>query len=385
MTVNNKIATAVSIALLSFAGSATAAVTLYDYTEATSAFEDAYLTGSFNANDGNGFGQASYAATLGLDYSRIFSSASRNVSVDADAIGSISRGSDRNDNSSSTYRAGVSGQVDNYFRPNSKGAFWFGSGSLAAQKGQEDFASDIGVGIGYGRVVNATPMAKTLRLVEALREQGSLKSVPSKAAHKQVASIINNENAYKSKHGFDLYEQYWVADIEKALGQGSLGAGAVIKAYDVLTNEFISTRRIGWKVEAGVGVVLSRFDGEDGGDPSLRFGAEYHKPLDLKTQFSNEAELLTVYDDDTAYAFGNTMTLTYELSDKIDWENTWTLTHEDSGISGTSSATNNYLSSVFNYELDNQLDLGLSATLTKLDNADDVDASLNLNVGYRLR
>lgn len=41
MTVNNKIATAVSIALLSVAGSATAEVTLYDYTEATSAFEDA--------------------------------------------------------------------------------------------------------------------------------------------------------------------------------------------------------------------------------------------------------------------------------------------------------------------------------------------------------
>jgi hypothetical protein len=385
MTVNNKIATAVSIALLSVAGSATAEVTLYDYTEATSAFEDAYLTGSFNANDGNGFGQASYAATLGLDYSRVFSSADRNISVDADALGTIARGSDRGANSESAYRVGVSGQVDNYFRPNSKGAFWFASGSLGAQKDQEDFASDIGVGLGYGRVVNATPMAKALRLVQALRGQGSLKSVPSKAAHQQVASIINNEQAYKVKHGFDLYEQYWVADIEKALGQGSLGAGAVIKAYDVLTNEFVSTRRIGWKVEAGVGVVLSRFDGEDGGDPSLRFGAEYHRPLNLKTQFSNEAELLTVLDSDTAYGFENKMTLTYELTDKIDWENTWTLTQEDSGISGTSDTTNNYLSSVFNYELDNQLDLGLSATLTKLDDADDIDTSINFNVGYRLR
>ena len=385
MTVNNKLATAVSIALLSVAGSATAEVTLYDYTEATSAYEDAYLTGSFSANDGNGFDQASYSAALGFDAERVFSSASRNTTIEADASGSISRGSADGANSVSYFDAGIAGQVDTYFRPNSKGAFWFGAASLDAEKDQEDFGSAIGVGLGYGRVVNATPMAKAIRLVEALRVQGALKSVPSTAARQQIANIINNETEYKSKHGFDVYEQYWFADMEKALGQGQLGAGAIIKAYDVLTNEYFTTRKIGWKVQAGVGVELSRIDGEDGGDPTVTLAGEYHKPLNRKTQFSNEAELVTDYGDDNGYDFENVMKVTYELSDKIDWENSWTLTSVDSGVSGTDNTTNNYLSSAFSYELDNQLDLGLVATITDLDGADDLDTSLNLNVGYRLR
>ena len=382
MTVNNKLAAAVSVALLTVAGSATAEVTLYDYTEATSEYEDAYLTGSLTANDGNGFGQTSYSATLNADYERVFSSANRDTEVAGYAGGSVARGSAAGTGSTSTYGAGVSGQVSNYFRPNSKAAFWFANANIEGLKGAEDLNSDVGIGLGYGRVVNATPMAKAIRLVEALREIGELKAVPSKAAHQQVANIINREDEYVAKHGFKLYQKFWFADIERALGQGTLGAGAVIEAYDVLNNEFISTRRIGWKVQAGLAVSLSTFDGEDAGDPGLSFAAEYHRPWNAQTQFSNEASLLTTYGDDDRYTLSNDMSLTYELSDKIDWENTWNLTHIDSG---SSDVTNNSLTSTFSYELDNQLDLKVIAAATKIDGADDVDTSLNIGVGYRLR
>lgn len=382
MTVNNKIATAVSIALLSFAGSATADVTLYDYTEATSAFEDAYLTGSLNVNDGNGFGQTSYNASLTADYERVLSSANRDVEISAFAGGSVSRSSDAGAGSTSTYGAGVSGQVSNYFRPNSKGAFWFAAANLEGVKDAEDLGSDIAVGLGYGRVVNATPMAKALRLVEALREVGELKATPSKAAHQQMASIIDREDEYIAKHGGKLYEKFWFADIERALGQGTLGAGAVIEAYNVLTKEKISTRQIGWKVQAGLAVSLTTLDGEDAGDPGLSFAAEYHKPLDLKTQFSNEADLLTTYGDEDRYTFVNNMSLTYELSDKIDWENTWTLSHFDFG---PNDATNHAFVSSFSYELDNQLDARIDLRLDKTDGLDDVDAAFVVGVGYRLR
>ena len=382
MTVNNKIAAAVSTALLTLAGSASAEVTLYDYTEATSAYEDAYLSGNLNIQDGNGFDQSSYSANLQADYERVLSSASRDVEVGAYATGAITRGSTDGDNSESSYSAGVSGQVNNYFRPNSKGAFWFAGGNIDGTKGAEDLQSDISLGLGYGRVVNATPMAKTLRLVEALRTQGSLKAVPSKAAHQQVANIINREDEYTSKYGFADYEQYWFADIEKALGQGTLGAGAIIKAYDVLTNENINTRKIGWKVQAGAAVSLSTFDGEDAGDPGLSFGAEYHRPLNTKTQFSTEADLLTTYGDEDKYTFSNTASLTYELTDLIDCNNYWTLTYVDSG---DSSVTDNYLSSAFVYELDNQLDVSATLTLAKDNTEEDIDTQFLVGVGYRLR
>ena len=67
MIARTKIAAAMSVALFAVAGTASAEVTLYDYTEASSAYEDAGLTGSFNAADGNGRSQASYSAKLDVD------------------------------------------------------------------------------------------------------------------------------------------------------------------------------------------------------------------------------------------------------------------------------------------------------------------------------
>lgn len=389
MNMKTKLAAAVSVALLSASGAALAEVTLYDYTEATSAYEDAYLSGQFSASDGNQ-GQTAYDAELSLDYDRVFSSPNRNVGVSFYADGSISRGSTDGAKSDSTYLASGSVTADNYFRPGSKGAFWYGSADLGLKKDAEDPYAKVGVGLGYGRVVNVTPMAKAIRLVEALREQGALTATPSVAVYQQVANIVSRENEYKSKFGYGSYDQHWIADMEKALG-GNLGAGGVIKANDVLQNEFISSRKYGWLVRAGVGAVVSNYDGTDGGDPSLDFGAEYHRPLNNRTQFSNVASLSTIYgDDNAAYQVNNAMTLTHELTDKIDWENAWLLDYSKSGEDNVEDVTTNTLSSTFRYYLDNQLDLTLTAKASKVNDSiendnEKVDTSLNMGVSYRLR
>jgi len=390
MNMKTKLATAVSFALLSASGAALAEVTLYDYTEATSAYEDAYINGQFSATDGNQ-DQSAYNAELSLDYDRVFSSPNRNVGVSFYADGSISRDSTDGAGSESTYLVNGSVTADNYFRPGSKGAFWYGSGAMGLKKDADDPYAKVGLGLGYGRVVNVTPMAKAIRLVEALREQGALTATPSVAVYQQVANIVSRENEYKSKFGYGSYDQHWIADMEKALG-GNLGAGGVIKANDVLQNEFISSRKYGWLVRAGVGAVVSNYDGTDGGDPSLDFGAEYHRPLNNRTQFSNVASLSTIYgDDDAAYQVNNAMTLTHELTDKVDWENAWLLDYSKSGDNAVDDVTTNTLASTFRYYLDNQLDLTLTAKASKVDDGianngnQDVDTSLNMGVSYRLR
>ena len=390
MNVKTKLATAVSAAIMAAAGSANAEVTLYDYTEATSSYEDSYINGSFSADGGNQ-GQSSYDADLSVSYDRVFSSPSRNIGVSADAAGSVGRGSTKGAGSVSTYSANVSGTADNYFRPGSKGAFWYGSGQLGALKDADNVYSKIGVGLGYGRVVNVTPMAKSMRLIEALGEQGALTGTPSKATYVNVAKIIAREEEYKSKFGLASYDQHWIADIEKVLmASGQIGsglrAGGVIKANDVLQNEFISTRRYGWLVRAGLGVVLSNYDDSDGGDPSLDVGAEYHLPLNNQTQFSNVALLSAIYgDDDTGFNVYNNMSLTKEMTDKIDWENSWVLNYSKAGDDAGVDSTVNTLSSTFRYYLDNQLDLTVTAAASKSDDLDDVDTSLNMGVSYRLR
>jgi hypothetical protein len=384
MIVRTKIATAMSVALFAVSGTVAAEVTLYDYTEASSAYEDAGLTGSFSAADGNGRDQASYSAKLDVDYNRVISSANRNLELNAAAGGSVSRGSTAGDSSTSSYTANVKATVDNYFQPDSKGLYWYGSGGLGLEKGAEEIFSKVGVGLGYGRVVDVTPMAKAMRVIEALRMQGSLSADPSKATYQKVAKIISLQSEYQSKFRQGNYEQQWIADIEKALG--SLGAGGVIEVHDVLTDELIFTRRHGWKVYGGLGLILSNLDGTDGGDPTLDIGGEYHRPLNNKTQFSNTAELSSIFgDDDTGFRLSNEMELTHEVSDKIDWKNTWLLSHNVSGEDGGVDSTTNSLTSIFGYHLNNKLDLTVTGAATNGDLTDGTDLSLNIGTSYRLR
>lgn len=397
MIVRNKLAAAMSVALLTVATTATAEVTLYDYTEASSSYTDATLNGSFNATGGNQ-DQVGYNASLDLDYNRVVSTPNRDLEVGFDAGGSVSRADSAGASSSSNYSATGDAKVSNYFRPNSKGLFWYGSGKLGLQKGAESAFSKIGVGLGYGRVTNATPMAKAIRLVEALRGQGSMSGVPSKATYNTIATIIAQEEQYKSKNRVGSnYVQQWIGDIEKALvagGQvnGALGAAGVIKMHDVLINENTFTRKIGWKVNTGVGLILSNYDGTDGGDPSLDLiEAEYHRPLSNKTQFSDEAELSLTFGDDTGYNLSNTMTVTHEVTDKLDWKNSWKLGYSKSSDNAGEDFISNTLSSVLSYELDNQLDLNLTARASHYDDQDDatssqdVDTSLNISASYNLK
>jgi len=397
MNVPKQLALSVSIAVAAMATSAVAEVTLYDYTEATSAYTDAYVNGQFNATDGNGHDQTAYNADLNLSYEKVISTPDRNIGTRFNANGSINRASTQGAGSVSNYIMNGSVTLDNYFRSGSKGAFWYGSGEVGIKKGQDDPFSKLGVGLGYGRVVNVTPMAKAIRLVEALKQQGALRSTPSKATYQAIANIIAREAEYKSKFGFAKYEQNWITDIESTLvasGQvnGSLNAAGIIESRDVLINERISTRKHGWLVRAGLGIVLTNFDGSDGGDPSLDIGAEYHRPLNNRTQFSNVASMSSIYgDDDPSYRLTNNLSLTHEMTDKIDWENTWTLDYNKAGTANANDVTNNTLASTFRYYLDNQLDLNVTAKASKLDDGignngnDDVDTSLNVGVSYRLR
>jgi len=396
MIVRTKIATALSVALFAVTGTASAEVTLYDYTEATSAYQDAYVTGQFNATDGNGHDQTAYNANLTLDYDRVISSPNRNLGLTFNADGTLSRGSGAGASSDSNYLAIGSVTADNYFQPNSKGLFWYGSGEAGLKK-SADLFSKIGVGLGYGRVVNVTPMAIAIRMIEALRKQGSLAANPSKATYLKIAQIISREDEYQSKFRLGNYEQEWITDIEKALvasGQvrGALTAAGVIVARDVLINERISSRKHGWLVRGGFGLVLSNYDGTDGGDPSLDLGAEYHRPLDNDTQFSNVAKFSSIFgDDDTGYRVSNNMSFTRELSDRVDWENNWLLDYSKAGDDAGQDLTTNTLSSTFRYYLNNQLDLTATAKATNteddIDNNgnDDTDLSFNVGASYRLR
>ena len=115
--------------------------------------------------------------------------------------------------------------MNKYFQPNSKGAFWYGDGEIGIKKGADDPRVKAGVGIGYGRVVNVTPIAQAIRLVEALTEKQRLTGSLTKAEYNQIANIIAKESEYRTKYGAADYQQNWMADIEKVLQATGKTAG----------------------------------------------------------------------------------------------------------------------------------------------------------------
>lgn len=396
MTKQSLLKVAISTAIVSIGSTPLWAEPLItDYEKATSAYEDAYFSGNLNLDSGNQ-DQTSYDLDLSIDYEKVFSSKNRNTKLDFLGTGTVSRGSSDGDDRESTYQALGSVTVDNYFNPDNNEAFWYGKGEVGLKKGQEDPFTKATAGVGYGRVINVTPMARSIRIIQELKENGFIKADPTNATYQQVAQIIEREAEYRSKYGFEDYEQYWVQDIETALkasgmtkGATGLNARAILKSYDVLVNERISTRKSGWLVRAGVGAVLSDYDGEDG-KPALEIGAEYHKPLSNRTQFSNEAiATATLKDGDDSFNFNNAMSLTHELTDKIDWENKWTLDHNESDTGP--ELTTNTIGSTFLYSLTNKLDFSVEAKLTDTDDRiadngnDDLDKSLTMGVRYRLK
>lgn len=394
------VASSLFLALFSAPVATAQEISLYDYDQASSAVDEAYFTGTYSSENNRGSAQSAYNLDLSTNLEQVFSSVDRDTSFKVDVSGNSSRGSDEDDQSEKRYRASSSITVDNYFEPGSNGMFWYGRGSVIGDDTFSDLQTTLSAGIGYGRVVNVTPMAKAIRLIDELIERGAIDSAPSRVVYQQIAKIINKEAEFKSQYGSrsKFYQQPWIGAIEKVLientlVQKGLSAKGILAMRDVLIDEKISVRRHGWKVRAGLAYVGRNFEGIKN-KPGLELGAEYHRPINLKTQFSNEATLLSILDKDSdSYAFNNDMSLTYEIDDRLDWINTWGLNVNHSAVDSDNVITNS-LTSTLAYEVGNNLDLTVSAGINKNtgndvrtagDLDDGTDKKFNFGIGYRLR
>lgn len=369
--------TAVSAAVGMLVSSVTLAeqISMFDYDEATSAYEDAYLDAQFDLRDGNQ-DQASYNAIASANYDRVFSSANRNTRIEFVGDTNISQGPDSNDERKENYQALAALTNDMYFSPKRNDFFWYGKAEVGAQTDMKDPFTKLTAGLGYGRVINATPMAKAIRVIQSLQEHGLLGGNVSRETYQNVAQVISREAAYRSRYGSADYAEYWVEDIGRAL-DNQLSARGAVSSYDVLINERISTRKYGWLVRAGGGAVITNYDGSET-KPAFEVGAEYHYPINNQTQFSNEAILTAILDDgNNGFNATNTMSLTYELRDNIDWENAWLLTYVASDKS--EDLMTNSLRSTFRYYVSNSISVSVTGGLSKTEDNIDYDGTTNTN------
>ncbi|MEN8219451.1 MAG: hypothetical protein ABFS56_24475 [Pseudomonadota bacterium] len=387
------------VAIALFIPISTMAIEITDYRKPDSFYDEAYIAGQFRLNSGNQE-QTSFDGTA-LGYYDLTSSTSPftwNLRLDGQT--NFSRGENKGASTERGYKLLASTNGNKYFN-NTGQLFGYGSLDLGHRRlfgadEDDDPYIKLGAGIGYGRVFNATPLAYVLRFVEELKEYNVITGTLDDRTYLELAKIIARESEFKSRYGVMDYEQHWVAEIEKILQSAgvlkgnALGAVGVLKIHDVLFNEKIGIRKHGWLIKGGVGYIASNYNGNES-DPSLDLTFEYALPMGYALQFIELTEYSTIWEEDITHRVRNRMSLTYELSDRIDWENLW----EFNGLFPTEDNAldmiTNSLSSTFRYYLSNQIMANFTVTLTHTeddidDNGnDDIERGVFMGITYRLK
>ncbi len=367
------------------------AITLEDYIDPNSRYENAYINGSFRAANSaeNASDQAEDDAApigdsanlnLNVNFERVNSSVQRVRKIQGNIGGSLAKDdSGTRDN----IGANLSGSYDKYLKQGSP-LFWFGGAAIDyLPNSVEELAANATLGLGYGRVINATPLAKALRLAEEFQKFALLQVYPNDQTMLEVAQIINREQEYRSRLGEEEYRTGWYQDIESVfesagiLADEGLGALGVIKIDQILNEESVSTRKHGWVARAGATAIIQDHNGNNG-EPAASLGFEYAKPYGYKGQLINQ----TTYLLGDNSSLSNKLSYTYEVSDIVDWENTWDLNIQQPEEG--EDVTEHRLTSLFAYEISNVLTLNTGVRVTDRDNTDTA-AEFTTSLQYRLK
>jgi len=376
------------------------AIEMTDYKVIEGSYNEAYVNGALTVKDGNQ-DQTSYNGHVDADLKSIYTTAPYSLEYGLNGNLDFDRGSDDNNDSESGYSTTGYLRFDKYLK-NDDTYFVYGSTDVGYRKTETaDDADDpyfkVGAGVGYGRMYDATPLAKAIRIVQDLTDYKIIKKPVSDEGMIALAKVIDLQDEYKSKYGLTEYKKYWYTDMEKALKESgaiekdSLGAFGIVRINEILDLEKISARFHGWKVRGGVGQVISNYDGES---ESTTADAEfaYGLPVGYESQFTERATISKILDNNEAidFQFKNKMGYTYELSDRIDWENSFNIGFDK--YNHGEDVTSTGISTGFRYYLANRLTFDTTLSLTKTDGTNgnsvetpDWDTTFFSGVRYRLK
>ncbi len=383
------------------------AITFEDYVDPNSQWDEAYVTGQFAANN-TAFNaeqanqsltqaeidagaslaredfQGSYDLTLNANYRRVFSTLPLVWSLEASATGSLSRGDERGARSTDNIASRAVGRYDNY-RERYPNQFWFTGGEFRDDSPGNDPYAFVQGGIGFGRAINATALAKALRLVSVLQDYSLLTIYPSDVVLLHLAQTINREPEYRANFGDDGFREAWFDQIEETLigagliGGTGLGALGVIKMDEVLIRENINTREHGLVARIGIGYVISDPAGNEG-EPAINLNFRFAKPFGYRAQLIEDASFSRSLERSGTGTFRNQLIYTYEMSDVVDWVNNWSHIRQEGNRDDT-------LSSGFVYDISNTLEFDLALILSRSDEdaVSGVKGRLSTSLRYRLR
>ena len=327
---------------------------------------------------------------IGGIYKRFYDSLPFGYSIDIIGSGLV----DKNivtDEYNTNYQVNGDAGVKKYLMQNSavlKDLFGSVRASSNMLKDYDQPASSLTVGVGYGRFIEATDLAKAVRIEEFLIKEGELSDHLPKEAILEISKIINREGEYKDKYG-ETYEKEWYKDMETVmresnlLNEGGLGAIGILRIEEVLEREDIADRFYGWDVTLG-----SRFDitlpftGQDRSPANLDVSASYARPIAWRWQVSERISMNTPFDNfGTAFSSSLSTDISYELSNRIDVRLRHLLRLEK--LEADDAQISHALGASFIYYIENNLNLVVTEQITKAPEQD-IISNFTVVLNYRV-
>jgi hypothetical protein len=259
-----------------------------------------------------------------------------------------------------------------------EGRNWFGFARINASHatGYNQVASDLTTGGGYGRYINATPLAKAVRIEEHLRRDKILRGNLPPDIMIRIANVIEREDEFLDTYG-DSYRPYWYDAIENEIQKSemlegeSVGSMGILRMQQVLEGitERVNQRYYGWDATIGVLFPMTTpYDSVYPGEPNLVIGERHSFPISWQIQINTTAELFTPMNESFAKEINSRLGLDFifELSNRINFISGYRL-----GInkpSNTSSLINHRLTASFWYYLENNINFTFTTELSKFQN-----------------
>jgi len=194
-----------------------------DYKLTDTFFDEAYINGQFSlTSPADDTKDTSYNGHLNSYYKL------RNMSLDyaqdfrIDGNYDIVKSDDKDSSSDDSYDVLATGHADKYLLNVDQDFLLYGSGTLGYRKtlgadDADDPYAEIGAGVGYGRIYDATPYAKAIRILKDLKERNIVTGEVGKETVLKLANVIAEESEYVSKYSAREYKKYWFNDMSKLL------------------------------------------------------------------------------------------------------------------------------------------------------------------------
>jgi len=379
------------------------AIDLTKYTYPVSTSQEAYINGTFNVTgtsaDTSAAGDALETGyNFGADarYDLFYRSLPFTYNLNATGSFSVNKPQEEDIDQQDAYNVRVRTRANKYLSDESK-FFGFGATTaeyrkLAVQDDADDPYWDVSAGLGYGRTIDATVMKQAYRMSQDFKRFGVIKSDIPEATLIDVARIIDREGEFRSQYGPVEYRKYWYEALEEVLkkagvlAEEGLGAIGVLRIQEVL-DEPTGRRYYGYEFRVGGGVVISDFTGEEG-DPFLDINFDYSRPISLALQVNNNAYYSTVFQDDPVHRIGDIFQVYYEISNRIDWDNTLTAEYLIPTADGAENTLSLNFTSTYVLYIENQLSFNPSFVFNYFDDGvEDARHNWQLrgSISYRLR